>query len=64
MIGPTCSHIEEIYCNLQHWITDVRDRERDDDYREMQESNMRRILDALDRGRCTEAARYNFLSPA
>jgi len=53
--------IDYILCNLSHFLSDGDIREKDDEYRGMQESEMRKLIDLIRKGDIQKAKEINFL---
>lgn len=54
----------DLIASVAHYLSDADIRARDAEYRQMQEREMRRLIDALRAGRLEEAARISFLGPS
>jgi hypothetical protein len=53
--------LEKVLCLVEHYLADGDIRSRDDSYREMQDSEMRKLIALLRSGRLREAESVHFL---
>ncbi len=57
----TYSDLEAVICNLGHYFDDADIRAEDEDYREMQDNEMKTLLHLLQGGKLEQAKRITFL---
>ncbi len=54
--------LDELYGNLFHYLSDADIRERDEGYRELQDSEMRKLIQHLEAGNLAKANEITFLN--
>ncbi len=57
----TYSDLEAVICNLGHYFDDADIRAKDEEYREMQDNEMKKLLHLLRSGKLEQANRITFL---
>jgi len=53
--------IDSILCNLAHFLSDGDIREKDAKYKQMQEQEMKKLIDLIRKGDIPQAKKINFL---
>lgn len=53
--------IDHVLCNLYHFLSDGDIREKDAEYRHMQEQEMRKLIDLIHKGNIEKAKEVDFL---
>ena len=62
--NPIAGHaglLETVLCLVEHYLVDADVRKQDVSYRDMQDAEMRKLIEMLRSGRLDEAAKIHFL---
>jgi hypothetical protein len=60
-IGSATGALEDVLCQVEHYLADSDIRRSDSGYRAMQDGEMQKLISTLGSGRLSDAAKISFI---